>query len=222
MSFSTEQVQHAILFLIAFILSTTFHEFGHAWVANKLGDRLPQAEGRLTLSPLHHIDPIGTILLPIIMGLQTSGGPLIAWGKPVRTNPSAYTRRFSMSTGSVLVAIAGPIMNLVMATIVSLLVVIGMRTGLMNITVAQGLIEYMVLLNLSLMFFNLLPIPPLDGGTLLAWLLPRSMHPVVDFLEKWGSLVLLGLLLTGLIGRLMYPATIVMRFWLHGLAVIAG
>src|SRR5436190_4338061 len=114
MDLSTDQVKHAILYLIAFIVSVSVHEFGHAFMANRLGDKLPRAQGRLTLSPLAHIDPLGTILLPLIGALAPMGMPLIAWGKPVQTNPNDYTRRFSRKVGHMLVALAGPLMNLVM------------------------------------------------------------------------------------------------------------
>src|SRR5690349_7735127 len=122
MDISADQVRTAVVSLIAFILSIAVHEFGHAWMANRLGDRLPAEQGRLTLSPLAHIDPIGTILMPLIGALAPGGFPLLAWGKPVQTNPRAY-RGISPRNGNMLVSLMGPFMNLVLALAISILLV---------------------------------------------------------------------------------------------------
>ena len=99
-----DQVRNALIYLIAFVAAVSVHEFGHAFVADKLGDRLPRMQGRLTLSPLSHIDPLGTIVLPVA-GALMAGVPMIAWGKPVMTSPNNYTRKLSRRTGSMLVAL---------------------------------------------------------------------------------------------------------------------
>jgi Zn-dependent protease len=161
------------------VLSTTVHEFGHAWMATKLGDPLPRAQGRLTLSPVRHVDPIGTLVMPFLMVFFHL--PLIAWGKPVRTDPRAYTKSLSRSTGSMLVSISGPLMNLAMAAIVTVVLVVAGA-------------QYLVFLNIVLMAINLIPIHPLDGGAVLEWLLPASLQGVSDFLRRWGNLILLGAL----------------------------
>jgi Zn-dependent protease len=192
-----------ILLLLALIMSVAVHEFGHAWAANRLGDSLPRSQGRLTLNPLHHADPIGTLLFPAIMVFSGTG--LLGWGRPVQTNPYNYTRKISQATGSAFVAVAGPAMNLFLAFIVSLLLVIGVRIGWVGEDLAHQLIKNLVSLNIGLMIFNLLPIPPLDGGAVLAWAMPRSMQGVIDFLNKWGFLILLGLFFLG-------PLEYVMRF----------
>jgi Zn-dependent protease len=216
-----DQIQQAILYLIAFILCVSVHEFGHAWVANRLGDPTPRSQGRLTLSPLHHIDPIGTIVIPLISSLSPATLPFMAWGRPVQTNPMAYTRRFSVSTGRMLVSLAGPAMNVVMALLVSLVIAVGAHLGLSD-RIQSALFHYLVSLNLVLMCFNLLPIPPLDGGAVLAWMLPRSMHGIVDFLQRYGGLILLLLVLSPmaglpLMGIVMYPMSVVVTLWHHGL-----
>jgi Zn-dependent protease len=209
-----------ILFLIALILSVSVHEFGHAWAATKLGDSLPRAQGRLTLNPVRHIDPIGTLLFPIMMLMFKV--PLLGWGRPVQTNPLNYTRRFSRSTGHMLVAIAGPAMNFLMALMISLLIVGGAKAGFMNPEFGLILIQHLVLLNLTLLFFNLLPIPPLDGGAVLAWFLPRSMQGVIDFLNRWGFIILLGLMMTPVLGYLMTPGWALSRWWVEVLRGAAG
>jgi Zn-dependent protease len=221
LDFTYDQFQHVLLFLIALILSIGVHEFGHAWVASRLGDSLPRAQGRLTLNPVAHIDPIGTLLFPLVLGLAP-GGMMFGWGRPVQTNPSSYTRAISRPTGSMLVSIAGPGMNLVMAILVSAVIVVGMRFGFMSAELGTGLFSYLVRLNLILLFFNLLPIPPLDGGAVLAWVLPRSMQGVIDFLSRWGFLILIGLMMTPALRWLMTPGYIVIHMWELGLRRLIG
>jgi Zn-dependent protease len=215
-----DQMGGAILFLIALVISIAVHEFGHAWAANRLGDSLPRAQGRLTLSPIRHIDPIGTLVFPLIM--YFTNVPLLGWGRPVQTNPLSYTRRFSRSTGSMLVAVAGPAMNLFLAALVSVIIIVGAWAGVMGLEMAGTLVRYLVHLNLGLLFFNLLPIPPLDGGAVLAWFLPRSLQGLIDFLNRWGFLLLLGLLFMGGLNYLMLPARIVVRHWEAALWGVAG
>jgi Zn-dependent protease len=217
---SSIDVGETILSVIALVLSVAVHEFGHAWAASRMGDTLPKSQGRLTLNPIQHIDPIGTLLFPIIM--LTAGGGMFGWGRPVMTNPSNYTRSLSRPTGSMLVSIAGPAMNLLMATLTSLIVVVGIRTGVMGDSLAEHLIRLLVQLNLLLMFFNLLPIPPLDGGSILAWVLPRSMQGVIDLLNRWGFLILLGLMVTGVLSWVMRPAYAAIHLWTSVLIGAAG
>jgi Zn-dependent protease len=228
LNIGADELKNAVLYLIAFILCITVHEFGHAWVATRLGDPTPRSQGRVTLSPQHHIDPIGTILMPVIMALSASAGalPLLAWGRPVQTNPMTYTRRFSMSAGRMLVSVAGPLMNLVMALVVSILIVIGARLHASEELLVAAF-HYLVRLNLSLMIFNLLPIPPLDGGAVLAWVLPRSMHNVVDFLARYGSFILLFLVISPSLGLPMmrvigYPIDVVTYHWARVLSMAIG
>ncbi len=228
MNIGYDELREAILYLIAFILCITVHEFGHAWVATRLGDPTPRSQGRVTLAPQHHIDPIGTILMPIIMALSASSGglPLLAWGRPVQTNPMLYSRRLSMSTGRMLVSVAGPAMNLILALVVSIGIVIAARLHVSG-EFLMAVFDRLVRLNLSLMIFNLLPIPPLDGGAVLAWVLPRSMHNVVDFLARWGSFILLFLVISPSLGlplmRIIgYPINFITYFWARGLSMAIG
>ena len=219
-----DQIRAAILYLIAFILCIAAHEFGHAWVANRLGDPTPRLQGRLTLAPQHHIDPIGTIIMPLIMAFTAA--PLLAWGRPVQINPVAFTRRFSLSTGRMLVAIAGPTMNLIMALAVSLVIIVAGRLGAPD-RLLGAIFHYLVQLNISLMIFNLLPIPPLDGGSVLAWLLPRSLHNLVDFLARYGGIILMLLVLSPSMGLpvmrvIGYPITVITHYWLYALNLAVG
>ncbi len=225
LNIGADQIQTAILYLIAFILCIAVHEFGHAWVATRLGDPTPRIQGRLSLAPQRHIDPIGTILMPVLM-VFFPGMPLLAWGKPVQVNPATFSRRFSMRTGNMLVAIAGPAMNLLMAVFTSIIIIVGAKLHA-SMHLLSAIFHYLVELNLSLMIFNLLPIPPLDGGAVLAWVLPRSMHNVVDFLARYGAYILifivispsLGLPLINVIG---YPVDAVIGLWKAGLVLAMG
>jgi Zn-dependent protease len=214
---SADNVRVALFTLIAFVVSVSVHEFGHAFVADRLGDRIPRLQGRLTLSPLAHIDLVGTIAVPLIGAL--SGFPLIAWGKPVQTNPANYTKRFSTTTGHMLVAAAGPFMNLVLALVASVVIVILGKAGVLSPVLMQTLIGYLVVLNIMLLFFNLIPLGPLDGAAVLEGLLPRSMSRVVELNRKYGMLVLLLLFFAPQLGVpglnfVLRPAYFVAGVWI--------
>jgi len=209
---SNEQVRRALLSLVGFILSVTFHEFGHAFVADRFGDRLPRAQGRVTLWPLAHIDPLGTIAIPLLAAFA-SGIPFIAWGRPVQTNPSGMTTRLPRATASLLVSLAGPFMNLVLAVLVSIGLIAVAQTGYVSLAVATAVIRFVVVLNISLMFFNLLPIPPLDGASILTVILPPRFHGVLNRMRRWGMLVLMLLFATGVGGLLMQPAQLLAGAW---------
>jgi Zn-dependent protease len=212
MDVTNEQVRQALLSVVAFVLSVAFHEFGHAFVADKLGDGLPRSQGRVTLSPWRHIDPFGTIVIPLLAAM-TSGMPFIAWGKPVQTNPAAMTRRFPQSVNNLLVSVAGPTMNLLLAILISVLLIALAQTGHVSRDLAATIIKFMVGLNISLMFFNLLPVPPLDGGAILAIMLPARMQRVLPVLQRYGILVIIVLFATGLGSILMAPATKLAGAW---------
>jgi Zn-dependent protease len=205
MDISPDQVRVAILSLIAFVVSVAVHEFGHAFVADRLGDGTPRAQGRLTLSPLAHADLVGTILLPLI-GAFTPGLPLIAWGKPVQTNPKNYTKRVSPRVGHMLVALAGPTMNLLLAALVSIVIVVLGKASVLHQPLALELVRYVLALNLTLLFFNLIPLPPLDGGAVLAGVLPQSLQIIPQTLQRYGMILFFVLLLSGALRFIMRPA----------------
>jgi Zn-dependent protease len=213
MDISPDQVRNALLSLLAFILSVSVHEFGHAWMANRLGDGTPRAQGRLTLSPLAHIDLVGTILMPLLAAFVPGGFPLIAWGKPVQTNPANYTRRFSPRTGHMLVSLMGPAMNLIMAVLVSVVLVAMAKTGSLSQGLSDAIIRYLLALNLILLFFNLIPLPPLDGGSVLAGLLPESLQIIPQTLQRYGMILFFILLLSGALRIVMRPAYQLIEIW---------
>ncbi len=191
---------------LVLLFSLSFHESAHAWMALKLGDDTAASLGRITLNPIPHIDPFGTVLMPL---LQIFGGfPVIGWAKPTPYNPGRFRREVTLRRGHMSVASAGPISNLLLALVFSLMFAVilrvdlpeGMQTGLFN------LMRVGIGLNVALALFNLLPVPPLDGSHILSWALPRSLGEKFDHVaENYGTMILWGLFLTGLLGWLIGP-----------------
>ena len=200
---------HVVISVITLILCVAVHEFGHAYVADRLGDPLPRLQGRVTLNPLAHIDPLGTVLFPALMALG-AGIPL-AWGKPVMTSEYSphHTRRFSRRTIHLLISVAGPAMNLLLALAVSLVLVLVVRLRLPYFEVMARFTMQFILLNLGLMFFNLLPVPPLDGRSFLAFL-PDSLAVVRDGLMRYGGYIFLALIFIGAAGQGPSPLQYIM------------
>jgi len=213
LDFPPDKVRSALLALVAFVVSVSVHEFGHALVADRLGDRLPRQQGRLTLWPIAHIDLLGTIVMPLLGAFMPGGFPLIAWGKPVQTNPRNYTDKLPRKVGRMLVSLAGPAMNLALALLASIVFVLLGRAGKLSPSVADVLIRYVIALNLILMFFNLIPLPPLDGSAVLAGVLPDAAQAVPRALEKYGTLLFFVLFLSGALGFLMRPAYLLIGAW---------
>jgi len=188
------------------ILPTLFaivvHEVSHGWVARQLGDNTAYAAGRLTLNPLKHIDPVGTILVPAIMILTVHIA--FGWAKPV---PIDWRNLRHPKRDIALVAIAGPGANLLMAIFWGLLVKLG--TFLSHDLFLRTPLIYMglfgILINAVLLVFNLVPIPPTDGGRILVSLLPPRMAWRVSKIEPYGMFILVGLMLTGVLWKLIGP-----------------
>ena len=186
------------------LLSITLHEWGHAWAADRLGDPTARLLGRVSLNPIRHIDPVGTILVPLILLLI--GGFVFGWAKPVPvdTRNLAQPRRDMAA-----IAMAGPSANLAMAVgwvVVHMLSVSLMASGQTWIAVPlQQMARVGVILNVVLCVFNLLPLPPLDGSALVAWVLPPRLADSYLQIAPYGLFLLLGLVATGLQGRLVNP-----------------
>lgn len=194
-------LRDGLLQLILLIISIGLHEFGHAWMADMRGDPLPRLQGRVTLNPFAHTDPIGTIALPALMIFLSPGFGLIGWGKPVQISlPNPRTRRMD----DIYITLAGPAMNLVLCLVFA---VIG---GLGNFDPkTQGVIlKFLVrgiFLNAGLVVFNLIPIPPLDGSR-LALRLGLYGEELFVTLSRWGFIILIVLINIPAFGRLIYWA----------------
>ena len=196
------------------LFSLTVHEMAHAWTADRLGDPTARLLGRVSLNPLVHADPIGTILFPLIA--MVSGAPLIGWAKPVPVN-LRYLRH--PRRDYVIVAAAGPASNLVMALAASVLLVIlpvsPHTLGEPNVSVpTAAILSQLMRLNVLLAVFNMIPIPPLDGGNVLAGLLPPSVAGVFNQLRPYGFLLLYALILTGGFEHIVVPPYRFIVSWL--------
>jgi Zn-dependent protease len=197
-----------LLRVFALFMALTFHEFAHGWVARQLGDRTAEAEGRLTLNPKDHIDPFGTLLLPAILILMKS--PVVfGWAKPVPINPLNFR---DPRRGMMWSALAGPVINL---TLAGGLTIVFKGLALTGIFI-QPLMLFLLIaiqLNVFLAMFNLIPIPPLDGGRVLVGLLPREQAYAYSKIEPYGFLIVMGLLYFNVLDRfLIYPSVLILRF----------
>ena len=180
-----DEPQLFVAFVIAVIVGITFHEFSHAAVATLQGDQTARSQGRLTLNPIAHLDPLGSIAL-VVAGF--------GWGRPVPIIPAHLrNRRF----GAVLVGLAGPASNFVLAlaSMIALRIVAPTPGTTFDVDFSVTLLETVAVINVILGVFNLLPIPPLDGSTLLSVVLPPSRQSIVRFLDQYGIFLLLGLLI---------------------------
>ena len=181
------------------LASLTVHEWAHAWTADRLGDPTARMLGRVSFNPIVHIDPIGTVVLPLV-GMLTAG-IVFGWAKPVPVNVS---RLGSPKRDFMIVAAAGPASNIVLA-IGAAIVFHAMGAHEILGTVVGRAIYFAVSINVLLAVFNMLPVPPLDGGNVLAGLLPDSFAPLIQMLRQFGFLILLALIFSGVLTTVVAP-----------------
>ncbi len=183
------------------LIAITFHEYAHAFAADKLGDDTPRLQGRLSLNPLAHLDPIGSLMLLFVR---------IGWGKPVQINPRNFNRTISMSKGEAIVSAAGPIMNFILAIIFCVIYfVIYKFAGTFVETQVGGIVLSIILstvfINLGLGVFNLIPIPPLDGSKILKNFLPYRARAWMESNEYLFYILFLVLWVLGILGNIISP-----------------
>ena len=196
------------------MLGITLHEVAHGWVASKLGDMTAKMMGRLTLNPLKHIDPVGTILIPGALLLLQSGF-IFGYAKPVPIN---WRNLRQPKRDMAIVAGAGPLANLLMAMVWALLVRAGPLFGDAGVAlVYMGVAG--IFINTVLMVLNLLPLPPLDGGRVMTSLLPGPLAYRFSRIEPFGFMILIALLLTGVLGKILLPVITVI---IGALAMLTG
>jgi Zn-dependent protease len=197
--------------MVVLLLAISAHEAAHAWMSWKFGDDTARLLGRVTLNPVSHTDPIGTLLIPIVGFIVSAMGGsffLIGWGKPTPVNPLRWRNK---DLANVMVSIAGILANILIATIAFIILKVLFRTGVYwtmsdSLQEPVGLfLEYLLLMNISLAVFNLLPFPPLDGSKVLETFLPESMQPVLATLEQYGYLILMVLMYMGFFGAIIRP-----------------
>lgn len=187
-------------FTVALVVGITVHEFSHAWAAARLGDRTAQRQGRLTLNPMAHLDPVGTLLI-FIAGF--------GWGKPTPVTPSNI--RIGEKAGMAVVALAGPISNIIVATLAAMPFRLG-ALSLPSSGIDAQMLQALVLWNVVLAVFNLLPIAPLDGFKVALGVLPRALAVPFARTERFGMIILLMVVLmdavlnVGILSRVLFPA----------------
>ena len=188
--------------IVTLVIAFTVHEFAHAWSADQLGDDTPRLNGRLTLNPLAHLDPLGSLML-VVSGF--------GWAKPVPINPYALRRR--TPAGTMLVSIAGPFSNLLMAILAALPFRAGwldlLATGGRILPSASDFLVQFIFINLILFFFNLIPLAPLDGEKVAEYLLPPRGQDILYRFRPYGPFILIGLLFLGTLGGLNVLGTLV-------------
>ena len=205
-------IPQLVIYMVVLLLAISAHEAAHAWMSHRFGDDTAYLLGRVTLNPSAHIDPIGTLLIPIVgfVAGAMGGGmfPLIGWGKPTPVNPLRWRHK---DLANVMVSLAGILVNLSLAIVAFLIFKVALMTGGLY-AIPQSLqepvavfLDRLMMMNLSLAVFNLLPFPPLDGSKVLETFLPASMQPLLEILERYGYFILIGLLYIGVFDVIMRP-----------------
>jgi len=204
-------IQKIVVMALPLVFAIVLHEVAHGWVAEKLGDNTARSMGRLTLNPISHIDLFGTIIMPLLLFVITNGKMVFGYAKPVPINPYNFK---DPKKGMALSSIAGPGINLIMAIAFSLILrvvippfedMVPKQSWDMIALPITLMLGYGVIINIVLAVLNLIPIPPLDGSRVVYWLLPSKPAAVYYRLEPYGTLILMGLIMLGVLGKIMTP-----------------
>lgn len=215
-------IQTLAVGILPVLLAITVHEVAHGWAARQYGDRTAEMLGRLTLNPLKHVDPFGTVLVPLLVYTGSGGTFLFGWAKPVPVDPRGLR---NPKTDMVVVAAAGPIANVLMGcgwavlySVATLLLDAGTPLRAFLVEMAQ----IGVFFNALLAVFNLIPLPPLDGGRVLRGLVPEAFGRQLDAIERFGLIIIVLLLLSGVIGPVLFPLIRALQGLMYAVAGIGG
>jgi Zn-dependent protease len=214
-------LQKIAVWVLPIVFAITLHEVAHGWVARRLGDPTAEMLGRLTLNPVKHLDPIGSVLVPGVLLLV--GGFIFGWAKPV---PITVNNLRNPRRDMAWVALAGPSANLLMGLLWALLARIGLYLLAADLVWLGRPLVYMgiagILINAMLMVLNLLPIPPLDGGRVLTSLLPPRLAWQVSRIEPYAFFILIGLILFHVLGKILGPPLMLVLHWMIALAGLSA
>jgi Zn-dependent protease len=216
-----ELIPNLVIYMVVLLLAISAHEAAHAWMSYRFGDDTARLLGRITLNPMSHTDPIGTLLIPIVgFIVAASGGgrvPLIGWGKPTPVNPLRWRNK---NVANVMVSLAGIMANIFIALLAFTIFKFLLHSGLVY-AISESLQEPVVLfldsllmMNVSLAVFNLLPFPPLDGSKVLETFLPPSMQPMLEALEQYGYWILIILMYVGVFSAIISPIRAIVYYLL--------
>lgn len=207
--------------MVVLLLAISAHEAAHAWMSYKFGDDTARLLGRVTLNPVAHTDPIGTLLIPIVSFIFSSTGanlPLIGWGKPTPVNPLRWRNK---DLANVMVSLAGIIANTIIASIAFLILKVILMNGgpaVIPDSVREPIwifLQMLLYLNVSLAIFNLLPFPPLDGSKVLETFLPASAQPLLEILEQHGYIIMMILIYVGFTSAIIRPIIGIVDYLLY-------
>lgn len=204
---TSQDIAQALAAYVVLLFSLSVHESAHAWMALRLGDDTAEKQGRVSLNPIVHMDPVGTVLMPLLQFLA-SGLPWLAWAKPTPYNPANFRPDVSMRKGHMLVAAAGPTSNFILAVLLSVTMIVIIRTGLVttNRDFLYVIVSLGIQLNVLLAVFNLIPIPPLDGSKVASFGLPGDLGERYDrLIGPYGFLILMVLVMSGALGYVLDP-----------------
>ena len=210
-----EIIQTIAIWALPVIFAITVHEVAHGWMAKKYGDNTAYAQGRLTLNPIHHIDWLGTIILPVLL-LVSGTGMIFGWAKPVPVNGRYFKNpRKDMA----MVALAGPVSNLLMALGWALCARFAFLINIESITIPLSLMgKAGISINLVLAVINLIPIPPLDGSRIITAILSNNMAYKYNQIEPYGFYILIALMYFGILGIIIYLPMVLLQMVFYGIA----
>lgn len=219
--FGPELIAQLVIYMVVLIFAISAHEAAHAWMSNKFGDDTARMLGRITLNPLAHTDPIGTLLIPMAgfilghMGGAAAAIPLIGWGKPTPVNPLRWRNK---DLANVMVSGAGIMANLTIGIVTLIVIKVIQLTGIGRaipeslVSPVEMFLSFSLLMNVSLAVFNLLPFPPLDGSKILETFLPSSFQPILRVMEQYGFMILMALMYMGFFRVIFGPVAGFLQF----------